>query len=52
VKRNEAVNFNQLLGRMMTHIMEPVQGEIIELEGIFDIQCYKCFINTYAALSI
>jgi hypothetical protein len=52
VKGNEAVNFHQLLGRIKIHEVEPVQGEIIDLDGIFDIQYYKCFINTYAVLSI
>jgi hypothetical protein len=52
VKENEAVNFHQLLGRIRIHEEEPVQVEIIDLEGIFDIQCYKCCINTYAVLSM
>jgi hypothetical protein len=52
VKGNEAVNFHQILGRIKIHEVEPVQGEIIDLEGIFDIQYYKCFINTYVVLSI
>jgi hypothetical protein len=26
--------------------------EIIDLTGICDIQCYKCFINTYAVLKV
>jgi hypothetical protein len=27
--------------------VEPIEGEIVDPSGIFDIQCYKCFINTY-----
>jgi hypothetical protein len=45
MKRNEAVNFHKLLGRIRTRNVEPAQDEIIDLEGIFDIQCYKCFIH-------
>jgi hypothetical protein len=52
VKTNEALNFHQLLGRIKIHEVKLVQGEIIDLAGMFDIQYYKCFINTYATLSI
>jgi hypothetical protein len=46
------VTFHQCLMQINSLKVEPIAGEIIDLSGIFDIQCYKCFINTYAALSI
>jgi hypothetical protein len=47
VKKGEAVTFHQLLVRFRTLKVEPIEGEIVDPSGIFDIPCYKCFINIY-----
>jgi hypothetical protein len=44
--------FDQCLMQLKSLKVEPIAGEIIGPVGIFDIQCYKCFINTYVVLSI
>jgi uncharacterized radical SAM superfamily Fe-S cluster-containing enzyme len=36
--------------RIKLYEVIPTQAEIIDLTSICDIQCYKCFINTYAVL--
>jgi uncharacterized radical SAM superfamily Fe-S cluster-containing enzyme len=50
VKRNEPLNLDQLMARIKLYEVIPTQVEIIDLTGTCDIQCYKCFINTYAVL--
>jgi hypothetical protein len=46
-------DFHQCLMQLKSIKVEPVAREIvIDPAGICDIQCYKCFINTYASLSI
>jgi uncharacterized radical SAM superfamily Fe-S cluster-containing enzyme len=50
VKRNEPLNLDQLMVRIKLYEVVPTQVEIIHLTSICDIQCYKCFINTYAVL--
>jgi hypothetical protein len=45
-------NFHQCLAQLSSLKVEPVAREIVDPIGICDIQCYICFINTYAALSI
>jgi hypothetical protein len=49
VMKGEAVTFQQLLARVRTLKVEPIEGEIVDPSCIFDIQCYKCFINTYCS---
>jgi hypothetical protein len=49
VMKGEAVTFQQLLARVRTLKVEPIEGEIVDPSRIFRIQCYKCFINTYCS---
>jgi hypothetical protein len=46
LRKAEPVNFHQLMARIRLHDIKPSHVEIIDLIGICDIQCYKCFINT------
>jgi hypothetical protein len=46
LRKVEPVNFHQLMARIRLHDIKPSHMEIIDLIGICDIQCYKCFINT------
>jgi uncharacterized radical SAM superfamily Fe-S cluster-containing enzyme len=50
LRSTEPLNLHQLMVRIKLHEIEPSHVEIIDLTGICDIQCYKCFINTYAVL--
>jgi uncharacterized radical SAM superfamily Fe-S cluster-containing enzyme len=52
LRKAEPVNLHQLMARIRLHEIEPSHVEIIDLTGICDIQCYKCFINTYAVLKV
>jgi uncharacterized radical SAM superfamily Fe-S cluster-containing enzyme len=52
LKKAEPVNLHQLMARIRLHEIIPSHVEIIDLTGICDIQCYKCFINTYAVLKV
>jgi hypothetical protein len=45
VMGGESVTFHELVARVRTLKVESIQGEIIDPTGIYDIQCYKCFIN-------
>jgi hypothetical protein len=49
LRKAKPVNLHQLMARIRIHEIEPSHMEIIDLIGICDIQCYKCFINTYAS---
>jgi hypothetical protein len=49
VMGGESDTFHELVARVSTLKVEPVEGEIVDPSGIFDIQCYKCFINTYCS---
>jgi hypothetical protein len=51
VMMGEVVTFDQLLARVRTLKVEPIDGEIVDPTGIFDIQCYKHFINTYCSFA-
>jgi hypothetical protein len=46
------VTFHQCIIQIRSLKVETIVGEIADPAGIFDIKCYKCFINTYVALSI
>jgi hypothetical protein len=46
VMEGESVTFHELVARIRSLKVEPIRGGIIDLYSIFDIQCYKCFINT------
>jgi hypothetical protein len=46
------LSFHYCLMQLKSLKVEPVAREILDPAGIFYIQCYKCFINTYAVLSI
>jgi uncharacterized radical SAM superfamily Fe-S cluster-containing enzyme len=50
--RGESVTSHELVARVRTLKVDCTQGVIINLTGICDIQCYKCFINTYAVLKV
>jgi hypothetical protein len=52
VMRDEMVTFHELVARVRSLKVDCIQGEIINPTGICDIQCYKCFINTYAVLKV
>jgi hypothetical protein len=52
VMGGEMVTFHELVARVRTLKVDFIQGEIIDPAGICDIQCYKCFINTYAVLKV
>jgi hypothetical protein len=52
LRKSEPVNLHQLMARIRLHEIEPSHMEIIDLTGICDIQCYKCFINNYAVLKV
>jgi uncharacterized radical SAM superfamily Fe-S cluster-containing enzyme len=52
LRKAKPVNLHQLMERIRLHETEPSHVEIIDLTGICDIQCNKCFINTYAALKV
>jgi hypothetical protein len=52
LRKAEPVNLHQLMARIRPHEIIPSHVEIIDLTGICDIQCYKCFINTYAVLKV
>jgi hypothetical protein len=52
LRKAELVNLHQLMPRSRLHEIIPSHVEIIDLIGICDIQCYKCFINTYAILKV
>jgi hypothetical protein len=52
VKGGESVTFHELVARVRSLKVDCIQGEIIDLTGICDIQCYKCFINTHAVLKV
>jgi formate dehydrogenase assembly factor FdhD len=45
-------NFHQCLGQLKSQKVEEAAEKIIDLKGICDMQCYKCFINTYAVLKV
>jgi hypothetical protein len=47
---SESFTFHELVARVRSLMVESIQGEIVDPTGICDIQCYKCFINTYAFL--
>jgi hypothetical protein len=50
VMGGESVTFHELVPMVRSLKVESSQGEIVDPTGICDIQCYKCFINTYAVL--
>jgi hypothetical protein len=50
VMGGESVTFDELVARVRSLKVDCIQGEIVDLTGICDIQCYKRFINTYAVL--
>jgi uncharacterized radical SAM superfamily Fe-S cluster-containing enzyme len=52
LRKAEPFNLHQLMARITLHEIEPSHVEIIDLTGICDIQCYKCFIYTYAVLKV
>jgi hypothetical protein len=52
LRKVEPVNFHQLLARIRLHETIPTDVEIIDLTGIYGIQYYKCFINTYAVSKV
>ena len=43
VMKGEVFTFFAFLDRLRTAKVEPVAAEIIDPEGIYDIQVYKCF---------
>jgi hypothetical protein len=47
VMGGESITFHGLVARVRTLKVEPIEGEIVDPSGRFDIQCYKRFINTY-----
>jgi hypothetical protein len=52
VMGGELVTFHELVERVRSLKVDCIQGEIIDPTGICDIQCYKCFINTYAVFEV
>jgi hypothetical protein len=52
VMGGEMVTFHELVARVRSLKVDCIQGEIVDPTGICDIQCYKCFINTYAVLKV
>jgi hypothetical protein len=52
LRQAEPVNLHQLMARIRLYEIEPSHVEIIDLTGICDIQCYKCFTNTYAVWKV
>jgi hypothetical protein len=50
VMGGESVTFHELVARVRSLKVDSIQGEIIDPTGIYDMQCYKCFINTYEVL--
>jgi hypothetical protein len=43
------ITFYQCIVQLKHLKVDPIAGEVIDLAGIFDIQCYKYFINTYCS---
>jgi hypothetical protein len=52
VMGGELVTFHELVARVRSLKLDCIQGEIIDPTDICDIQCYKCFINTYAVFEV
>jgi hypothetical protein len=50
VRNND--NFHQCLRQLKSLKVERPAEMIIKPKGIYDTQCYKCFINTYAVLKV
>jgi hypothetical protein len=45
-------NFHQCLRQLKSLKVERAAEKIVKPKGIYDIQCYKCFINTYTVLKV
>jgi hypothetical protein len=45
-------NFHQCLRQIKSLKVERAVEKIVKPEGIFDMKCYKCFMNTYAVLKV
>jgi hypothetical protein len=43
------ITFHQWIMKLRHLKVEPIAGKVIDPTSIFDIQCYKCFINTYCS---
>jgi hypothetical protein len=52
VMGGQLVTFHELVARVRSLKMDCIQGEIVNPTGIYDGQCYKCFINTYTVLKV
>ena len=50
VMRGESFTFHEFLARLRTVKVKPIEGEVIDGEGIFDIQVINVFmLNTYSS---
>jgi hypothetical protein len=43
----DEITFHQCIVKLRHPKVKPIAGEVVDPMGIFDIECYKCFINTY-----
>ena len=51
VMRGESFTFHEFLARLRTVKVKPIEGEVVDGEGIFDIQVINVFmLNTYSSL--
>jgi hypothetical protein len=47
--RHDEISFYQCIVQLRRLNVEPIAGEVVDPTGIFDMQCYIYFINTYCS---